>query len=80
MKKFLAKEFEIKDLGYLRYFLGIGVAQSKKSIFVSQQKYVLDLLKETCMLECKPANTPMDSTKKIGINSALVDRGDIKDL
>ena len=34
MKKHLAKEFEIKDLGYLRYFLGMEVARSKKDIFV----------------------------------------------
>ena len=77
MKKHLAKEFEIKDLVYLRYFLGMEVARSKKGIFVSQRKYVLDLLKETSMLGCKPADTPMDSTNKIRIekNNALVDRG-----
>ena len=38
MKKHLAKEFEIKDLVYLRYFLGMEVARSKKGIFVSQRK------------------------------------------
>ena len=77
MKKHLAKEFEIKDLGYLRYFLGMEVVRSKKGIFFSQRKYVLDLLKETGMLGCKPADTPMDSTKKIGTekNSAPVDKG-----
>jgi hypothetical protein len=66
LKTLLAKEFEIKDLGYLRYFLGMEVARSKKGIYVSQRKYVLDLLKETGMLGCKPAETLMDSTKKIG--------------
>ena len=35
MKKHSAKEFEIKDLGYLRYFLGMEVARSKIGIFVS---------------------------------------------
>ena len=35
MKKHLAKEFESKDLGYLRYFLGMEVARSKIGIFVS---------------------------------------------
>ncbi|KAK2993286.1 hypothetical protein RJ640_022125 [Escallonia rubra] len=45
--KYLAKEFKIRDLGKLKYFLRIDVARSKEGIFVSQQKYVLDLLKET---------------------------------
>ena len=34
-KNFLAKEFEIKDLGTLRYFLGMEFASSKEGIFVS---------------------------------------------
>ena len=60
LKKLLAKEFEIKDLGYLKYFLGMEVARSRKGIYVYQRKYVLDLLKETGMLGCKHADTPMD--------------------
>jgi len=77
LKKLLAKEFEIKDLRYLKYFLGMEVARSRKGIYVSQRKYVLDLLKETGMLGCKPADTPMDSTKKIRAenDSIPVDRG-----
>ena len=43
----LAKEFEIKTLGKLKYFLGIEVAHSQKGIFISQQKYITDLLKDT---------------------------------
>ncbi|KAL5779167.1 hypothetical protein ACOSQ2_009904 [Xanthoceras sorbifolium] len=66
LKKLLAKEFEIKDLGNLKYFLGIEVARSKTRILVSQRKYVLDLLKETGMLGCKPVDTPMDSASKLG--------------
>jgi hypothetical protein len=47
LKKYLASEFEIKALGSLKYFLGIVVVRSRHGIFLSQRKYVSDLLKET---------------------------------
>ncbi|XP_058724364.1 phospholipid-transporting ATPase 2-like isoform X1 [Vicia villosa] len=62
----LAKEFEIKALGKLKYFLGIEVAHSRKGIFISQQKYIADLLKETGKTACKPASVPMDPNLKLG--------------
>lgn len=49
LKSHLAREFEIKDLGQLRYFFRIEVAHSKRGIFISQRKYTLDLLSETRM-------------------------------
>jgi uncharacterized protein (DUF2164 family) len=52
IKASLATEFETKDLGELRYFLGIEVARSKKGVVLSQQKYVPDLLNDTGMLGC----------------------------
>ncbi|CAL2268732.1 unnamed protein product [Prunus armeniaca] len=73
----LAKEFDIKDLGTLRYFLGIEVAHSKEGIFISQRKYVLDLLTETGMLACKPADTPIEQNHRLGeqTDDTPVDRG-----
>ncbi|KAK2972599.1 hypothetical protein RJ640_007068 [Escallonia rubra] len=62
LKTILPKEFEIKDLGKLKYFLGMEVARSNKGISISQRKYTLDLLKETGMIGCKPVDTPMDPT------------------
>ena len=56
LKKLLAEEFEIKDLGKLRYFLGIEVSRSGKKIFISQRKYIMDLLKETGMMGSLPRN------------------------
>jgi hypothetical protein len=44
LQRYLASEFEMKDLGGLKYFLGIKVYKSKLGIFLSQRKYVLDLL------------------------------------
>ncbi|KAG6519635.1 hypothetical protein ZIOFF_023132 [Zingiber officinale] len=60
LKSKLTSEFEIKDLGSLRYFLGIEVARSKKGIYVCQRKYVLDLLKETGKLGSRPASIPIE--------------------
>ena len=57
MQKYLSSEFEIKDLGGLKYFLGIEVARSKEDVYLSQWKYILDLLSKTGMLDCKPAQT-----------------------
>ena len=57
----MANEFEIKDLGLLRYSLGIHVARSDKGIFIHQRKYILDLLEETKMLGCKLADLTLDA-------------------
>ena len=57
----------MKDLGQLKYFLGIEIAISKQGIFLSQRKYVLDLLTETGMLACKPVETPIEMNHKLGI-------------
>ena len=67
LKKRLAQSFEIKDLGPVKYFLGMEVARSSNGIFVNQRKYVLDLLKETGLENCKPAETPLDANQKLAL-------------
>ena len=59
LKSFLHGQFHTKDLGMLRYFLGVEVMRSKHEIFLSQRKYVLDLLFETGKLGSKPCSSPM---------------------
>ena len=59
LRKKLFEEFEMKDLSELRYFLGIEVLRSGDEIFISQQKYILGLLAETGMVDCKPVETPI---------------------
>lgn len=66
LKKQLVKGFEIKELGALKYFSGIEVAWSRNEIFISQQKYILGLLKETSILGCKPSYTPIEQDQKLG--------------
>ena len=56
---YLKRHFMTKDMRRTKYFLRIEVAHQKYNVFLSQQKYAMDLLKETVFLICKPANTPM---------------------
>lgn len=81
LKKMLAMSFEVKDLGFLHYFLGIEVAYSAQGIYLSQRKYVLDLLAETGMLECKPASTPIEQNHRIIADSGdPIDKGQYQRL
>lgn len=73
LKVVLAADFEIKDLGKLKYFLGMEVARSKEGIVVSQRKYTLDLLKEVGMLGGKSAAVPIDPNHKIGMFEGVTD-------
>jgi len=52
-------------IGELSYFLGLQVNQLKTGIFISQIKYVKELLKKFTMEECKPISTPMKSGCKL---------------
>ncbi|MCO5548192.1 hypothetical protein L7F22_001650 [Adiantum nelumboides] len=44
VKSFLKKKFDMKDLGELRYFLGIEIIHTKEGIWPSQRQYALDML------------------------------------
>ena len=74
LKQHLFKHFQTKDLGKLKYFLGIEVAQSSSGIAISQRKYALDILEEAGMMGCRPIDTPMDPNVKLvpGQGSHLV--------
>ena len=65
----------MKDLDPLKYFLGIEVAQSTSCIAISQRKYVLGILIEIGMLNCRPCDTAMDSNIKLllGLGESLED-------
>ena len=65
LKKAVACEFEIKDLRPLKYFLRIEFERSKKGIFISQRKYICDLLGVTGLLGCKATETPIEPNLKL---------------
>ncbi|GKC10402.1 ribonuclease H-like domain-containing protein [Tanacetum coccineum] len=58
-KQFLKSKFQIKDLGKLKYFLGIEVLDNKDGICLSQRKYYLELLHEFGLLAAKHVDTPL---------------------
>lgn len=60
LKQFLNTRFHMKDLGTLKYFLGIEVARSAKGIFLNQRKYILDLLDDVGMLGTRLVDFPME--------------------
>ena len=64
-KQHLFSHFHTKDLGKLKYFLGIEVAQSNFEVVISQRKYTLDILANTSMLDCKLVDTLMDPNFKL---------------
>ncbi len=61
----LATEFEIKDLGPLKFFLGLQIAYRSSSFFVHQKKYASDLLAKYNMATCKPCSTPFGSLSRL---------------
>ncbi|RVW21066.1 Retrovirus-related Pol polyprotein from transposon RE2 [Vitis vinifera] len=65
LKQHIFNHFQTKDLGKLKYFLGLEIAQSSLGVIMSQRKYALDILEETGMLECKHVDTPMDLNVKL---------------
>jgi len=70
-KRELASEFEMKDLGLMYYFLRLEVWQKPGEIFLSQGKYVVNILERFGMQNFKPISTPMElDFKKLSVSAA----------
>jgi histone deacetylase 1/2 len=59
----LKKEFSLKDLWDLHYFLGMEVTKVRDGIILSQDKYATDLLRRVNMSSCKPISTPISTSE-----------------
>jgi hypothetical protein len=64
-KHAMQSEFEMTDIGIMKYFLGIEVDQSTKGIFVCQQKYSAHIIKRFRMEDCNPVETPIPIGRKL---------------
>jgi len=60
IKRHLSQQFQMTDLGPLSYFLGIEVLHSQQGYYISQSKYIQDLLVRSGLTDNKIAATPMD--------------------
>ncbi|WP_286497683.1 reverse transcriptase domain-containing protein, partial [Escherichia coli] len=65
VKTLLKEEFDMKDLGELRYFLGIEIVRTEEGIWLSQRQYALDMLSKYGMADCKPISMPLDQNVKL---------------
>jgi len=69
-KVYLNGCFRIKDLGPLKYFLGIEVATGPQGLFLSQRKYALEIIHECGLLATKPATFPMEQNHWLALTDS----------
>jgi hypothetical protein len=65
VKEVLQEEFKMKDLGELRYFLGVELDRKDNEMTLTQHKYTIDILNKAGMSQCKPINTPSVLNSKL---------------
>ena len=59
-KRYMSECFHMKDLGPLKFFLGIEASRGKQGIYISQHKYTLDIISECGLIGAKPVDTPIE--------------------
>ncbi|GKB20008.1 putative ribonuclease H-like domain-containing protein [Tanacetum coccineum] len=62
-EKMMHKKFQMSSMGELTFFLGLQVKQKKDGIFISQDKYVTEILKKFDFTDVKTTSTPMETQK-----------------
>ena len=69
-KNYMSRCFHMKDLGKLKFFLGIEVARNSDGIFLCQCKYAFDVISEVGLLGSKPAKTPLEQNHKLALTKS----------
>ncbi|GJY73315.1 putative ribonuclease H-like domain-containing protein [Tanacetum coccineum] len=64
-KQIMHKRFQMSSMGELTFFLGLQVKQKEDGIFISQDKYVGEILKKFGFSSIRTANTPMETNKAL---------------
>lgn len=65
-KTYLDKFFHMKDLGGLKYFLGVEVSRNLEG-FLSQQKYALDIISDVRLLGANPVGMPLEQNYQLAL-------------
>ena len=60
LKVFLSRQFEMKDLGHLSYFLGLEITHSTDGLYITQAKYASELLSRAGLTDSKTVDTPVE--------------------
>lgn len=68
LKLYLGRCFHMRDLGVLKYFLGIEVSRGPEGIFLCQPKYALDIVAETSLLGAKLVFVPIEQNHKLALS------------
>ena len=69
----MKSEFEMSMIGENSFYLGLQILQKSEGIFISQEKYVKDMLERFQMEDCKPVSTPLTTRCKLCANDASLD-------
>ncbi|GJR41805.1 putative ribonuclease H-like domain-containing protein [Tanacetum coccineum] len=69
----MKSRFQMSSMGELTFFLGLQVKQNKEGIFISQDKYVAEILKKFDLVSVKTAITPMETKVALTKDEEAVD-------
>jgi hypothetical protein len=67
--RIMIQKFEMSMMGELKYFLGFQVKQLQDGTFISQTKYIQDILTKFGMKDAKPIKTPMGTNGHLDLNT-----------
>jgi hypothetical protein len=72
VKRLLKQKFDMKDLGELKFFLGIEVIRTPEGIWLLQRQYALDMLSKYGMVSYKPISVPLNQNGKLSADAGEV--------
>lgn len=71
-KDMMRSEFEISTIGELNFLLGLQIKKAQTNTFISEEKYIRDLLKKYQMMDTKPIDTPIGTSSKLDTEALKV--------